>query len=224
MGVTKESVLALEWSTQVKMLLTVHPPSPSAATFDLLPCPGMAGNHFDQSGRSKFQCICMTDRNTKAVNGLIRPDSAAFLVHTEDGVVLQKVTKEIIAHYTYPMNWIERSDLKLYWVTHPTGPPLLLVFIKVNIFSLISHVFRWEDLTRETTEEGITILVPGVSGISDVKILDGEWDVITGLGFSHMWHVSPGLGIIARIRHLCWSRTGADTEFTLLDPSSVATT
>lgn len=67
----------MESAFGVGMDLTVYLSVPSAAIFDLPPCPGMA-DQYDQFGRSWPQCMCMTDRNTKVVDRLIRPRSLPY--------------------------------------------------------------------------------------------------------------------------------------------------
>ncbi|KAK4038973.1 hypothetical protein C8A01DRAFT_37090 [Parachaetomium inaequale] len=192
----------LEWNAQGRVLFSVDASRRCIATQLTLPASTTAATTAVQKQQQqlqlqKFEHILDFRASDTVQQALISPDATAFLISTLSGEELH-VPRE--AGCTIQST---HSQNKARWLPHPTDPARLLLF---ENDSETLHVFRWQDLTRETPAQGIAIDLPPELASTPVALTDE-------------WHSRPGLATLVQTVAMPHS---SQTGFLTLDLSKLA--
>jgi hypothetical protein len=191
----------LEWNAQGKVLFSVDASRRCIATRLTLPTSTTAATTAVQKQQQQLQLqqyepILDFRAADTVLQALISPDGTTFLVSTQSGEELHSPSTGCITRSTHS------AHTKARWLSHPTDPSRLLLF---DNDSEVLHVFRWNDLTRETPACGIAIDLPPELASTPVSLSDE-------------WHSRPALATLVQTIAMPHS---SQTGFLTLDLSTL---
>ncbi|KAK3293538.1 uncharacterized protein B0H64DRAFT_326605 [Chaetomium fimeti] len=190
----------LEWNAKGKVLFSVDASRRCIATRLTLPSSTTATTAVQKQQQQlqlrKFEHILDFRASDAVLQAFINPDASAFLISTQSGEEVH------VPGETNCTIQSTHSQNTARWLPHPTDPTRLLLF---EHESEVLHVFRWEDLARETPEQGITIDLPPELASTPVSLTDE-------------WHSRPGMATLVQTTTI---PNSSQTGFLTLDLSNL---
>ncbi|AEO61999.1 hypothetical protein MYCTH_2312871 [Thermothelomyces thermophilus ATCC 42464] len=198
----------LEWNAQKQVLFSVDASRRCVVTRVSLPTSATATTAVQkqqqQAQLRSVEHILDFRASDTVVQALISPDASAFLVVTASGEELHLPGEASCTIQS------ANSSNKARWLRHPTDPERLLLF---QNDSAVLHIFRWKDLTRETPEQGISVVLPPELASAPSALTND-------------WHFRPGSSILAQAvplpRLSSSSSSSSNTGFLTLDLSQLS--